>query len=34
LGVEWKVYLKEIARNPFTGAWAKEVAESLLSKES
>jgi len=28
--VEWKNYLKEVARNPLTGMWAKEVAESLL----
>jgi len=34
LNIEWKEYLKEIAENPLTGAWAKEVAESLLSKEA
>jgi len=33
-GVEWKEYLKEIAKNPFTGTWAREVAENLLSKEA
>lgn len=31
--IEWKEYLKEIARNPFTGTWAKEVAENLLKEE-
>jgi hypothetical protein len=34
LNIEWKEYLKEIAKNPLTGAWAKEVAESLLSNEA
>jgi len=29
--IEWKNYLNEVAKNPFTGTWAKEVAESLLS---
>jgi hypothetical protein len=33
-GLEWKEYLIEIAKNPFTGAWAKEVAENLLLKET
>ena len=32
-GVEWKEYLKEITKNPFTGTWAKEVAENLLTRE-
>jgi hypothetical protein len=32
-GVEWKEYLKEIAKNPLTGTWAREVAENLISKE-
>ena len=31
--IEWKNYLQEVARNPLTGIWAKEVAESLLSAE-
>jgi len=30
--VSWKQYLSEIAKNPFTGLWAREVAESLLSQ--
>jgi len=30
--VSWKQYLSEVAKNPFTGLWAKEVAESLLSQ--
>jgi len=32
--VDWKNYLKEIAKNPLTGTWAKEVAENLLSEET
>jgi len=31
-GVSWKQYLSEIAKNPSTGLWAREVAESLLSQ--
>ena len=34
LNIEWKEYLKEIAENPLTGVWAKEVAANLLSKEA
>ncbi|MBX5320789.1 MAG: hypothetical protein QHH12_01475 [Candidatus Bathyarchaeota archaeon] len=30
LEISWKEYLSEIAKNPFTGEWAKEVAEHLL----
>jgi len=30
--VSWKQYLSEIAKNPSTGLWAREVAESLLSQ--
>lgn len=29
LGISWKEYLSEIVKNPFTGEWAKEVAEYL-----
>lgn len=29
LEISWKEYLSEIAKNPLTGEWAKEVAESL-----
>lgn len=32
--IEWNEYLKEIAKNPFTGKWAKEVAEKLLAGET
>jgi len=33
-GVSWEQYLNELLKNPFTGIWAKEVAEHLLkSKE-
>jgi len=30
LEVSWKEYLSEIVKNPFTGEWAKEVAEHLI----
>lgn len=30
--VSWKQYLIEIAKNPYTGVWAREVAESLISE--
>jgi len=32
-GVSWKEYLKELVENECTGAWAKEVAEHLLSEK-
>jgi hypothetical protein len=31
-GVSWKQYLKTVLENSCTGAWAKEVAEQLLSE--
>ena len=31
--IEWRNYLREVARNPLTGIWAREVAENLLSEE-
>ena len=30
VGISWKEYLSEIAENPLTGEWAKEVAEYLV----
>jgi len=30
LEISWKEYLSEIVKNPFTGEWAKEVAEYLI----
>ena len=30
LEISWKEYLSEIAKNPLTGEWAKEVAEYLI----
>jgi hypothetical protein len=30
LEISWKEYLSEIAKNPLTGEWAREVAEHLL----
>jgi len=32
LEISWKEYLREIAKNPYTGKWAKEVAEHLISE--
>ncbi len=32
-GISWKEYLNEIAKNPYTGLWAKEVAEQLMKNE-
>lgn len=29
----WKEYLREIAKNPLTGKWAREVAEQLAEME-
>ena len=29
LGITWKEYLSEIAKNPLTGQWAREMAEYL-----
>jgi len=29
--IDWKEYLNEVGKNPLTGIWAKEVAESILS---
>lgn len=33
LGISWKEYLREIAKNPLTGEWAREVAEHLITME-
>ena len=30
IDISWKEYLNEILKNPYTGSWAKEVAEKLL----
>jgi len=32
--ITWKDYLAEIAKNPLTGTWAKEVAQQLLKENS
>lgn len=29
--IQWNKYLKEVAKNPLTGIWAKEVAENIVS---
>jgi hypothetical protein len=31
LGITWKEYLSEIAKNPLTGQWTKEVAQQLVN---
>ena len=31
--ISWKEYLSEIAKNPLTGEWAREVAEQLIKAE-
>ena len=31
--VSWREYLKELVENPYTGTWAKEVAERLLKEK-
>ena len=30
--VSWKQYLSELVKNQYTGVWAREVAESLISE--
>jgi len=32
-GISWKEYLSEIAKNPLTGEWTREVAEHLRRSE-
>ena len=29
LNLSWEEYLNEVAKNPYTGSWAREVAEHL-----
>ena len=31
LNISWKEYLSEIAKNPLSGEWVKEVAQHLMS---
>jgi hypothetical protein len=31
--VSWKQYLNELVNNPYTGVWAREVAEHLMKSE-
>jgi len=33
MDISWKEYLNGIAKNPYTGIWAKEVAEQLMKNE-
>lgn len=32
-GFEWQSYLQEVAKNPLTGIWVREVAENLLKED-
>ena len=32
--ISWKEYLSEIAKNPLTGEWAREVAQYLMEMEN
>jgi len=31
--IDWKTYLQQVSKNPLTGIWAKEVAETLILEE-
>ena len=31
--VLWKQYLSELVKNPYTGVWAREMAEHLMKSE-
>jgi len=33
MDISWKEYLNEVLKNPYTGSWAKEVAENLISEK-
>jgi len=33
LDISWKEYLREVAKNAYTGSWVKEVAEQLMRSE-
>ena len=33
LEISWKDYLNKVIKNPYTGLWAKEVAERLLDEK-
>jgi len=33
MDISWKEYLNEIVKNPYSGLWAKEVAEQLMKNE-
>ena len=34
MGISWKEYLSEIAKNSLTGEWAREVARHLIETEN
>jgi hypothetical protein len=33
MDISWTEYLNKIVNNPYTGSWAKEIAEQLLKNE-
>jgi hypothetical protein len=33
MNISWEEYLKEIARNPYTGRWVVEVVEALIRNQ-
>ena len=33
MDISWKEYLNEVLKNQYTGSWAKEVAENLISEK-
>ncbi len=33
LNISWEEYLKELVKNAYTGTWAKDVAEHLLTEK-
>ena len=33
LGISWNEYLREVADNPNTGEWVREVAQHILQRE-
>jgi len=34
MNISWREYLEEIAKNPYSGRWVKDVASYLLAKSS
>ncbi len=34
MSISWRKYLEEIAKNPYSGRWVKDVASYLLAKSA